>query len=255
MQQVKDRFLDPDGSKYGSLQSCIRTNDLESVGDGCHLTYFEMLGNFSFGGNDFETSVELWHSIVKDLKIPVTEVRVHPNRLDHKQMWIKRGYNVVNDRACQWSDGNISGECCELFLGDLEIGNLVNPLGHSTDVGFGWERLHQVVEKKRCVDETSLFDQSFDSVIRDHYRTLKVLRECGVQPGSKGREYICRRLVRRVLENSLPGLEDWIEQERHLRDSKLPKARKAYRKFKNKSPEWWYETFGILPEELDSINE
>lgn len=85
MQQVKDRFLNPNGGKYGSLQSCIRTNDLESVGDGCHLTYFEMLGNFSFGGNDFETSVELWHSIVKDLNIPITEVRVHPDRLDHKK--------------------------------------------------------------------------------------------------------------------------------------------------------------------------
>lgn len=255
MQRVKTRFLYPDGSKHGSLQSCIRTNDLELVGDGSHLTYFEMLGNFSFGGHDFETSVELWHSIVKDLKIPVTEVRVHPNRLDHKRMWIKRGYDVVNDRTCQWSDGTISGECCELFLGDLEIGNLVNPLGHSTDVGFGWERLHQIIEKKRRVDETSLFDQSLDPVSRDHYRTLKILRECGVKPGPKGRESVCRRLIRRVLGSSLPGLEDWIEQERELLDRKLPKVRKLYRKFKNKSPEWWHETFGVLPEELNEVRQ
>lgn len=254
MQQVKNRFLYPDGSKYGSLQSCIRTIDLELVGDGSHLTYFEMLGNFSFGGHDFETSVELWHSIVQDLKIPISEVRVHPDRLDHKRMWVKRGYNVVNDRSCKWSDGTISGECCELFVGNLEIGNLVNPLGHSSDIGFGWERLHQLVEGKDRVDETSLFDQSLDFITRDHYRTLKVLRECGIQPGSKGREYICRRLVRRVLKTRLPGLEDWIDQERELRDRKLPKARKAYRKFKGKSPEWWYETFGILPEELDGIS-
>src|SRR5580658_9182607 len=60
MQQVKDRFETPDGSKYGSIQSCVRTNDLELVGDGSHLTYFEMIGNFSFGGNDYELSVELW---------------------------------------------------------------------------------------------------------------------------------------------------------------------------------------------------
>lgn len=166
-------------------------------------------------------------------------------------MWIKRGYHVVNDRMCQWSDGVISGECCELFVGNLEIGNLVNPLGHSTDVGFGWERLYQIDERKERVDETSLFDQRFDPITRDHYRTLKVLRDCGISPGSKGREYICRRLVRRVLKTSLPGLEDWIEQEQQLQNAKLPKAQKAYHKFKDKSPEWWYETFGIFPEELD----
>ena len=66
MQQVKERFLHLDQSKYGSLQSCVRTNDLELVGDGIHLTYFEMLGNFSFGGNDYDLSVELWHSFLTD---------------------------------------------------------------------------------------------------------------------------------------------------------------------------------------------
>jgi len=249
MQQVKNRFLYPDGSHYGSLQSCIRTNDLELVGDGSHLTYFEMLGNFSFGGHDFETSVELWHCIVKDLKIPVSTVHVHPDRLDHKHMWIKRGYRVINDRTCQWSDGNIHGECCELFSGDLEIGNLVNPLGHSTDVGFGWERLHQIVEKKHRVDQTSLFDQSLDPVVRDHYRTLSVMRESSIKPGPKGREYVCRRILRRVIDE-LPGFEDWIESERKLRDEKMKHGRKSYRKFRHKSPEWWYETFGLFPEEL-----
>ncbi len=75
MQQVRGRFLDPDGGRYGSLQSCIRTNDLELVGDGSHLTYFEMVGNFSFGGLDYEESVELWHAILLDLGVAVTEVR------------------------------------------------------------------------------------------------------------------------------------------------------------------------------------
>lgn len=253
MQRVKNRFLDCDGSHYGSLQSCIRTNDLDLVGDGSHLTYFEMLGNFSFGGNDFELSVELWDSIIKDLNIPISEVHVHPSRLDHKQMWRKRNYNVVNDPTCQWSDGNISGECCELFLGDLEIGNLVNPLGHSTDVGFGWERLHQVVEGKSRVDETSLFDQGLDFISRDHLRTLTIMRECGIKPGSKGREYICRRLLRRVMDSGIQGFDEWIEVERGLRDSKIQRGKKKFKKFQDKTPEWWYETFGIFPEELSLL--
>jgi len=80
MQRVKPRFSNPDNTKYGSLQSCIRTNDLELIGDGSHLTYFEMLGNFSFGRGDYEESVELWDSILKDLNIPVDYLKYHTHK-------------------------------------------------------------------------------------------------------------------------------------------------------------------------------
>jgi hypothetical protein len=157
MQRVRRRFHPPDGGKYGSLQSCLPTNDLDLVGDGSHLTHFQMLGNFSFGGNDYELSVELWHRILTDLGVRADEVHCHPGRPDHARIWTRRGYCVVPDGECHWSDGTIGGHCCELYVGGLEIGNLVNPLGHSTDVGFGWERLLQVVEGRRRADQTSLF--------------------------------------------------------------------------------------------------
>ncbi len=258
MQQFRDRFMKKDCSRSSSLQSCIRTNDLDLVGDGSHLTYFEMLGNFSFGGNDYEESVELWHLIVNDLKIDITSIHCHPDRKDLAAMWQKRGYQIVYNSDCTWSDGDITGECCEMFCGDLEIGNLVNPMIHSTDVGFGWERLHQVVEKKSRIDQTSLFIDHHP-IVADHCRALTMMYCCGIYPSNKKRGYVCRRLVRRMLP-FLNGDENfsfnsWIKQEQEGREKNLRLGRHKWNKYKHKSQEWWWETFGILPEELQTLSE
>src|SRR5665648_122652 len=39
----------PLGKRLVNVQRCIRTNDIEEVGDNSHLTFFEMLGNWSLG--------------------------------------------------------------------------------------------------------------------------------------------------------------------------------------------------------------
>jgi hypothetical protein len=124
MQRVRHRFTSPDGSVYGSLQGCVRTSDLGPVGDGTHLT--------SFGGPDYRVSCEMWTRILQGLKIGLEHVHVHPAREDHKRIWRGLGHEVLDDPECVWSDGQIGGHCCEVYSRGAEIGNLVNPLGHST---------------------------------------------------------------------------------------------------------------------------
>src|SRR5262249_45444966 len=148
----------------------------------------------------------------------ITSVHVHPDRIDHRRLWERYGYPVLDDPDCTWSDGEIGGECCEIYCGDLEIGNLVNPHGGSTDVGFGWERIVQVVEKVPRVDRSSLFRQDVHPIVADHTRTVQTLLENGVRPGNKHREYVCRRLLRHMLRY-LDGSEsfsfdEWLNEER-----------------------------------------
>lgn len=255
MQRVKNKFVNPDNTKHGSLQSCIRTNDLELVGDGTHLTYFEMLGNFSFGSNDYELSVELWHSLMLNLGIKVDSVHVHPNS-NHHELWRKRGHTIVDDPDCQWSDGSIGGFCCEMYSRGVEIGNLVNTLGHSTDVGFGWERLHMIMEGVERVDQTSLFGH-YHPIVSDHVRSLEVMWRNGIIPGCKGRNFVCQRLLRRIIP-LLDGTEkfvfdEWLGEQKRKRDVTLLRAQKMWRRHKDKPPQWWFETTGLIKEELDFI--
>ncbi len=254
MQNWKPWFEHPDRSALSTLQSCIRTNDLELVGDGTHLTYFEMLGNFSFEKQEYCDSVDMWTAILDDMGIRKDcVIHTHPDSYHHI-FWKHLGFEVVKDCECQWSDGNIGGFCSEVFWKGIEIGNLVNTLGTMTDVGFGWERLLMIMEGKSRIDEISLFDQKLDPVSRDHVRTIDCLWDHQIKPGNKGRNYVCRRLIRRILHNDLNvKWQEWLENERSLRERCVKTGKKLWNRHKDKSDQWWWETCGLLPEELDRL--
>jgi len=257
MQPLKSKFQQPDGTSYGNIQYCVRTNDLDLIGDGTHLTFFQMIGSFGFGTNHYDQHVEMWTNIMHDLVIPVSYVTVHPNSgFDH--YW-EKNFPVRHHWDCQWTDGNVGGYCSELFTPEgLEVGNLVNPLGHSIDVGFGYERILQVMEGKERVDETSLFNQLLDPISRDHFRTLCVFKEQGIVPGNKGRNYVCRRLIRRFIRLNPQGLEcpfmDWMDSERVRMENSIRDGRRYWRKHRKKDSSipdsFYWDTFGVLPEEM-----
>ena len=67
----------PEGTRLCDYQKCVRTNDIEEVGDNRHLTYFEMLGNWSLGDYFKEESIAMsFEFLTKELQIPVEKLSV-----------------------------------------------------------------------------------------------------------------------------------------------------------------------------------
>ena len=67
----------PEGTRLTDYQKCLRTNDIDEVGDNRHCTYFEMLGNWSLGDYFKEESVAMsYEFLTKELGIPNEKISV-----------------------------------------------------------------------------------------------------------------------------------------------------------------------------------
>ena len=109
----------PYGTRLCDYQKCIRTNDLDVIGDTYHHTFFEMLGNWSLG-DYFKKEAITWsfEFLTKVLDIPVERLAVTvfagndiiPKDEDAIEIWKSLG--ISDDRICPTVDDNfwIAGE-------------------------------------------------------------------------------------------------------------------------------------------------
>jgi alanyl-tRNA synthetase len=289
MVPFKDYFLGirtPPSPRVVNCQKVLRLsgkhNDLEAVGrDTYHHTFFEMLGNWSFGDYYKEEAIKWhWELITKVWEIDpkLLWATVHKDDKEAEDIWLKLGV-LPRERILQFGDKDNfwemgpTGPCgpnseisidrgetvchpeknhpgqkcfvnvdgCERFI---EIGNLVFiqynrdasgvltplPMTH-VDTGTGLERvtaalqsietgkilgdydidLFQTIIKRLDIAAATLGsdaiygknaqdDVSFRA-IADHARAVSFLVAEGIMPGNTDREYVLRRLIRRMIRH------------------------------------------------------
>src|SRR5471032_1564563 len=275
MVQFKDVFTGTDSRPYTratSVQRCVRAggkhNDLENVGyTARHHTFFEMLGNFSFGDYFKRDAINYaWELLTKVYQLPAEKLTVTVYFEDDEayDIWSNeigvpkeriirigdnKGSRYASDNFWQMADIGPCGPCTEIFYdhgadiwggppgsaeedGDrfIEIWNLVfmqfnrDEAGNMNklpkpcvDTGMGLERLAAVLQHvysnyeidlfqnliKAAARETGCTDLANNSlnVIADHIRACSFMIVDGVIPGSEGRGYVLRRIIRRALRH------------------------------------------------------
>lgn len=276
MVQFKDVFLGLDKRDYNratTSQKCMRVsgkhNDLENVGPSPrHHTFFEMLGNFSFGDYFKKDAIRFAYELLTQVyELPtdrlvytvyehddeaysywVDDVGVDPKRVARMgpstNFWQMADTGPCGptseihwDKSPEMGEDSIIPMLIEEDDRFLEIWNLVfmqfnrrepdpehtgqfdEPLpAVGVDTGMGLERILSIVQEADANYDTDLFtpiiaatqkltghsDEERQTnyipyrVIADHIRAAVFLIADGVQPGAKGRDSVCRLVIRRA---------------------------------------------------------
>ncbi len=122
MVQFKPYFLReviPDNPRAVTCQKCFRTSDIESVGDPNHLTFFEMLGNFSFGDYFKKEAIAwAWEFVTEVLKLPKDQLWITVYLDDDEAFGYWRDLDVPEARILRlgadtnfWGPAGDSGPC------------------------------------------------------------------------------------------------------------------------------------------------
>ena len=130
----------PLGKRVTNVQRCIRTTDIDAVGDSFHHTFFEMLGNWSLGDYWKKESIEFsWELLTKVLGIKPEKISVTcfagdnniPKDTESANVWKSLGVKKIKFLGKEdnwWGPAGQTGPCgpdTEMFVNGIEIWNNV----------------------------------------------------------------------------------------------------------------------------------
>ncbi len=232
--EILQGHIAPTYPRVADVQKCIRAggkhNDLDEVGfDGRHHTFFEMLGNWSFGDYFKEEAIKMsWDLLTNVLKLDPNRIVVTTHISDDEAtiLWKKiAGKDAIRlDGDNWWSAGDTGpcGPCTEMHY-DLGA-DLPGGLPGTPDEDGGrfveiWNDVFMQYDRdangnltplpKKNVDtgqdvthvaKTSENTPSF-KVIADHLRAVGFAIADGVIPSNTDRGYVIRRILRRAMRH------------------------------------------------------
>lgn len=243
MHHFKDKFIEENyKNTIFNIQKCLRLNDLEEIGDSTHYLTFHMLGMFSFRQLSLQDSINFWLSFLKDFNLYPHYVTIHPDKLNEWSKYYPKDLKIVIDENCKWSDGNIGGYCTEFYYNDIEIGNIVNPLGTCIDVGFGLERLLNLKYGQSIISKEEILKDTIMTIIND-----------GFIPGDKKQGHILKKLLIMLVYT-----KDFLDHPFYwkiynLQCENYDKFLQHYSKPRNKrySKDYWFNSWGY---DIDNLS-
>jgi len=173
----------PLGTRLVGVQRCIRTGDIESVGDEVHHTFFEMLGNWSLGDYWKEDAIKYGiEFLTNQLKISKEEISVTcfkgdkdaPKDKESEEIWKSQGIKKIKFLPKEdnwWGPAGKTGPCgpdTEIFVNNVEIWNV----GVFMEYNKTQEGKFEPLEKK-CVDTGMGVERTIALLnnIKDNYLT------------------------------------------------------------------------------------
>ena len=181
----------PNGKRLTDVQKCIRTSDIEEVGDSSHLTFFEMLGNWSLGDYFKKESISYSYEFLTEvLKIPRDKLyftvfegdEIAPRDLESYEAW--KSVGVDEDHI--------------FFLGKEDnfwiLGSGIGPCGPDTEIFYdtGKEKCSSDCNPScDCGKYLEIWNNVFMEFYKDEQGNLTKLKHHNVDTGMGLERIIC----------------------------------------------------------------
>jgi alanyl-tRNA synthetase len=181
----------PGGKRLVNFQKCIRTGDIEEVGDASHLTFFEMLGNWSLGDYFKKESIEFSFDLLKDV------LNIDKEQLAVTAFEGETGIPKDTETAEHWRSHGIRDEQI-FFYGRKDNwwgpAGQTGPCGPDTEIFFdnGRERCGpQCGPACKCGKYTEIWNNVFMQYNKDKEGNFSPLKQKNVDTGMGLERALC----------------------------------------------------------------